>query len=373
MNNPQVSIIVPCYNQGHFLEECIKSIQCQSYKNWEIIIVNDGSNDNTEEVALSLCRKYDRIHYYKQENRGLSGARNTGINLSKGEFIHFLDSDDTIDDGFLDCILYEFQIRPELQLVFCGYKAFKDNFKKKIRQVIPSHDDVKQDFFIQFARGNIFPVHGGIIRREVINNIGFFDESLKGCEDWDFWVRLGRYTNQVKVVKKAMVNYRMTGNSMTRNVNDFFNSGLKVIDRIKRKDYRVIRTIEKYEFGATDFFDDVLKGWYIKCIGLYLSKRDVESALKLTDSIKGLNIILQVSDYVSVWKYLLYGVINFQDRAGVWCSYETEYRKFLDYALNLNQSGNLTHDIMFEINYHNSNSIIRRIIDLSSKKLFSMK
>ena len=99
--NVLVSIIVPCYNQAHFLNESLDSVINQSYPNWECIIVNDGSPDNTEEIAKKWCKNDKRFQYLEKENGGLSSARNAGIKISKGEFILPLDADDILHELFL--------------------------------------------------------------------------------------------------------------------------------------------------------------------------------------------------------------------------------------------------------------------------------
>ncbi len=97
-----VSIVVPCYNQAHFLDETLQSVLDQSYSNWECIIVNDGSPDNTEDIAKQWCNKDYRFTYLYKENGGLCSARNAGISISKGEFILPLDSDDIIAPGLFN-------------------------------------------------------------------------------------------------------------------------------------------------------------------------------------------------------------------------------------------------------------------------------
>ncbi len=94
--NPLISVIVPCYLQAEYLDECLQSVYDQTYSNWECIIVNDGSLDNTEEIAKRWLEKDNRFRYIYKENGGLSSARNAGIREAKGEWIQFLDSDDMI-------------------------------------------------------------------------------------------------------------------------------------------------------------------------------------------------------------------------------------------------------------------------------------
>lgn len=105
--NPLISVIVPCYLQAEYLDECLQSVYDQTYSNWECIIVNDGSLDNTEEIAKRWLEKDNRFRYIYKENGGLSSARNAGIREAKGEWIQFLDSDDMIHKSkFIDSKLY---------------------------------------------------------------------------------------------------------------------------------------------------------------------------------------------------------------------------------------------------------------------------
>ena len=100
-SSPLVSIIIPCYNQAKFLQETLQSVNHQTYSNWECIIINDGSPDNTEEIALEWCYKDVRFKYFKKENGGLSSARNFGILHARGDLILPLDADDKISKNYL--------------------------------------------------------------------------------------------------------------------------------------------------------------------------------------------------------------------------------------------------------------------------------
>src|SRR5919112_6190031 len=115
---PLVTVVIPCYNQAHFLGEAIESVLSQSYRNFEIIVVDDGSTDETSEVAS----RYEEVRLIRQENRGLSGARNTGIRDSQGEFLVFLDADDKLLPGALEAGLRCFEAHPECEFVFGDFR-----------------------------------------------------------------------------------------------------------------------------------------------------------------------------------------------------------------------------------------------------------
>ena len=118
------SVIIPCYNQAHFLNDALSSLVAQNYTNWEAIIVNDGSIDNTFEVSDAWCKKDSRIKYISTSNNGLSAARNTGIDFSDGEYISLLDADDKYAVTHLESMSKI--LNEGFDIVFSGYSYFSD-------------------------------------------------------------------------------------------------------------------------------------------------------------------------------------------------------------------------------------------------------
>lgn len=127
MKNPLISIIVPCYNVEKYVAECLKSIVEQSYENLEIIVVNDGSTDNTEREIFSFLDD-KRLKYIVQENQGLSGARNTGLDNMQGEYVCFVDSDDFIHPDFVRT-LYQNLVENDADISICGFYWYWENEK----------------------------------------------------------------------------------------------------------------------------------------------------------------------------------------------------------------------------------------------------
>lgn len=119
-----ISIIVPCYNQAKYLPETLDSVLAQTYEDWECIIVNDGSPDNTEEVAKDYCDKDSRFKYAYKENGGLADARNFGIKASMGEYILPLDSDDKIAPTYIEKAIRYFELHTDTTLVYCKADRF---------------------------------------------------------------------------------------------------------------------------------------------------------------------------------------------------------------------------------------------------------
>ena len=124
MNNSLVSIIVPCYKQAHLLPETLDSVLKQTYRNWECVIVNDGSPDNTSEVANQYIMKDKRFVLLEQENQGLAMARNNGIKKSQGQYILPLDSDDLIEPSYIEKAIDYFEKNPNTKLVYCKADRF---------------------------------------------------------------------------------------------------------------------------------------------------------------------------------------------------------------------------------------------------------
>ncbi|MFV0222428.1 glycosyltransferase family 2 protein [Empedobacter falsenii] len=204
MQQPLISVIVPCYNQAQYMDECLQSVLDQTYHNWECIMVNDGSPDHTEEVALQWTEKDSRFIYLKKENGGLSSARNAGIEVAKGEWILPLDCDDKIGNQYLELAQKEFD--KGYTIIYCEAEFFGD---KDGKWELP-------EFTIQeFAIQNLI-FCSAFYKLETWKKNRGYDENLKyGYEDWEFWIRI--LIESLKVHKLNSVNfyYRIKNNSMT--------------------------------------------------------------------------------------------------------------------------------------------------------------
>lgn len=197
-NNPKVSIIIPCYNYALYLPETIGSILNQTYKNWECIIVDDGSTDNSKEVAESLCAKDNRIAYYLQKNSGPTVARNWGLKLSTGQFIQFLDADDLIENQKLEKQLLLFENDAELDVVYSNVKYFKSgNIEKQYNNMTLEGSDPwmkklsgkGEPMISAFLNENLMVIHSPLFRKTLVEKWGGMDEDLYFNEDWELWTR----------------------------------------------------------------------------------------------------------------------------------------------------------------------------------------
>lgn len=206
----KVSVIIPAYNQGLYLKEAVQSVLGQTYPNFELIIVDDGSTDNTADVVHRF--QDQRIRYIYQENRGLSAARNAGIQHSDGEFLTFLDSDDLFFPDKLEVLLAELEQHPEVGFV-AGQAVLIDEHGNPLGEVFstPLPDDPAR-----LLLWNPLHVCSVMVRRLWIDRVGLFDERFRAYEDWDMWLRLGRAGCPMRWVPYPVSMYRFHTSQMTQ-------------------------------------------------------------------------------------------------------------------------------------------------------------
>ena len=221
MQQPLISVIVPCYNQSIYIDECLQSVLDQTYKNWECIIVNDGSPDNTEEVALRWVEKDARFIYLKKENGGLSSARNAGIEKAKGEWILPLDSDDKIGSQYLE--LGSQQFDNGYTVIYCEAEFFGDSEGK---WNLPDFD-IKE-----FAIQNLIFCTAFYKKSEWEKVKGYDTNMVYGLEDWEFWVSILKNQPNVFKIPKTLFYYRQKEQSMlTELISDRKNQMLYYIEK----------------------------------------------------------------------------------------------------------------------------------------------
>lgn len=202
-----VSVIIPCYKQAQFLGHAIESVLNQTVPSHEIIVVDDGSPDETKGVAT----RYPTVRYVRQTNQGLSAARNTGLRHSRGAFLVFLDADDRLLPNHFLVSLKAFQRRPEAAFVCGNYRFIGDE------QAIHRHDCRPQpDHYGTLLRSNfIGPPHTVMFRREAVIRSGGFTTSLKSCEDQDLYLRIAR-TAPIYCHHEVIAEYRRHTSQMSQ-------------------------------------------------------------------------------------------------------------------------------------------------------------
>jgi len=224
---PLVSVIIPCYNQAQFLPDAIESLIVQSYKNWECIIVNDGSTDNTADVAEELALTDNRIKVINQKNKGLSGARNTGLNEAKGTMLQFLDADDTLEKDKLLTHANFLKNNPRISIVFSDARYFTTD-KPMLRDygyyaTIDSQNWIidrwisAEEILVKLLSFNLFPVNCPLVQRSVFDQVGAWNENLQAHEDWEFWIRCAAKNIKIELLNQpnTLALIRMHNTSMT--------------------------------------------------------------------------------------------------------------------------------------------------------------
>jgi glycosyltransferase involved in cell wall biosynthesis len=205
-----VSVIIPCYNQAHFLSEAIDSVLTQTYPHFEIIVVDDGSTDNTFEVAA----RYPEVHCIRQGNQGLSAARNTGFGKSKGSYLVFLDADDRFLPNALDAGLECLNSHPECAFVY-GHVKFIASDGSPLPT--PKQVCIEKDHCLELLLSGYIHTSGVVMyRRTVFGAVGGFDTRLEACEDCDFEIRIAR-DFPTYCHGKVILEYRQHSASMSRN------------------------------------------------------------------------------------------------------------------------------------------------------------
>lgn len=200
--NEMVSVVVPTYNYGRYLPQCLKSIQAQTYKNIETIVIDDGSTDNTREVAAA----FPWVQYHYQPNAGLSAARNAGIRRARGQFIQPLDSDDILHAESVEkCVT----MMDQADIVCPGQQEFEGGSKFYQRK----DSNLTLPHFVAANR-----IHcASMYRKKAWVDVGGYDEGMRdGYEDWDFWVRMLAKDYTVGVINEPLFFYRVHADSMMR-------------------------------------------------------------------------------------------------------------------------------------------------------------
>jgi glycosyltransferase involved in cell wall biosynthesis len=233
-----VSVVVPCYNQAKYLDLCLNSILKQTYNNWECIIINDGSTDNTIEIAKSWITKDNRFRLINQINKGLSKARNIGIKSAKGEFILPLDSDDYISDNYIEECITSFNQNKTIKLVYGkGEKFGAENGPWTLQNYS----------FKKLLNSNMI-FCAGMFRKADWFLTGGYDESLlNGWEDWEFWINLLKDGGNVEQSNNCTFYYRIKNDSMVKSLEDNRIEKVRIKEYVFHKHFRSYTNFTFYE------------------------------------------------------------------------------------------------------------------------------
>jgi len=261
---PLVSIIMPAYNAQDYIKQSIQSVVKQTYNNWELLIINDGSTDNTVSIVESF--KDTRIVLFSQENSGVSRARNYGISKAKGDYIAFLDSDDLWKNNKLNVQVSYMKKHPDIVLSYTDYDSFKlQNEIIKNKQLYPFQIENQHDRLLVF---NYIATLTVMLKKEIFQKVDGFDISLFGPEDWDLWIRIAKI-GKIAFINQKLALYREHESGISKNRKRQLEQEYKVLRR-----YALQSTNKKLQKYALWFY-------YLKYINYLFSQKNYLKSLFL--------------------------------------------------------------------------------------------
>ena len=242
-----ISIVIPIYNAEKYLEQCLNSIKNQTYKNFEVIMVNDGSKDESETICKRFLEYDARFRYFTKENGGVSSARNLGLDNVKGDFITFIDSDDWIAENHLELLINSIK-KTNSDIVVSCYKEFDNNidtyytivYTKQEKNLLNFEKMNRDDFLTIFPKLMSINVCfnnavAKLFRKELVNNLRF-DTSIKYGEDLDFYFSLYLNVESISYVDELTYVYRIHGDSTTSNFNqEYAEQELSIFKKMFKK------------------------------------------------------------------------------------------------------------------------------------------
>ena len=227
--DPRVSVVIPAYNHGAWIEETLEAVVRQTFTEWEAIVVDDGSTDDTGEVARRFA---PRVRYVRQENAGVSAARNNGLAKTTGRYVTFLDSDDLFRPNGLEVLVAALDRDPSLGMVYGSQCRLKDGLVFDCST--PCH---RGDILLPLLlKDQSFRLSSGttLIRRDVLQAVQAFDPRFSTSADYDLWLRLAA-SYPVDFVPEPVLDYRVTPGAMHRNLRLFERDRLGVLDKFYSK------------------------------------------------------------------------------------------------------------------------------------------
>ena len=252
-----ISVIIPTYNYGRFLRETIDSALAQTYPALEIIVIDDGSSDDTPQI---LAEYGDRIRAIRQNNQGVGAARNTGIAAARGEYLSFLDSDDVWNPGKLEMEIARFEADPSLGMVHCGAESF-DTAGNTVKVSLTGMEGWVAPELLRLDREVIAaPGSGTMVPKRVAEEVGGYDDRLQPSEDWDFCYRIAvRY--RVGFVDTVLVRYRLHPSGIHLNVSRMESAMLMALEKAFMSSDPAVQSLRRHTYGR---IHRILAGCYFQ-------------------------------------------------------------------------------------------------------------
>lgn len=233
-NSPAVSVIIPAYMAAPYIGATLASVQAQTFKDYELVVVNDGSPD-ADELERQIEPYRDRILYIRQENRGPGAARNAGIRASRANLIAFLDSDDLWEPEYLEVQVRALESDPTIDVIYPNGVVIGDvpQAGRELMEFNPSEGEVTFESLVA-CRCNV--PYSVLARREAIVRAGMFDESpgCVGVEDFDLWLRIVKQGGRIAYHRRALLRYRVRPGSLASDPVHVCQRALRVLEKVQR-------------------------------------------------------------------------------------------------------------------------------------------
>ena len=229
---PLVSVIIPTYNYANFLSKAIESVLRQTYQNVEIVVVDDGSGDHTRQVVDS----YDTVKYFYQKNKGLSAARNTGIQHAKGNYLVFLDADDWLERDAIEKNYGAIKDKPQIAFVSGSYYFLRaaTNTLYNVSVTVTDHH------YVHLLQSNYIGMHATVMFQRWVFDMFRYDETLKACEDYDLYLNIARM-HPVLHHQHFIATYYFHSSGLSHN----YQSMMDAITAVMKKQAPYIRSAEE--------------------------------------------------------------------------------------------------------------------------------
>ena len=244
MNKPLVSVIVPTYNYEHFIGETLECLRAQTYANWECVIVDDGSTDDTAEQVARFMDQDARFKFVRQENARQAAAKNNGLRNSAGQYIQFLDADDLIEPQKFEQQVEYLETHPEIDIIYGSMRYFTtENQSDRLYWVwgenkpwMPEVSGSGKEILTALVQQNIMVINSPLIRRSVVDAVGLFDNALPPAEDWDYWLRCAAagMSFEFKDLPGTLALVRWHSSSSSQDRRRMYTSMLSIREKIER-------------------------------------------------------------------------------------------------------------------------------------------
>ncbi|TRX04542.1 glycosyltransferase family 2 protein [Flavobacterium gawalongense] len=264
IKRPLISVIMPAYNASDYIMEAINSVIGQTYNNWELIIVNDGSTDSTAEIIKGYLSIDNRIYYYYQENGKQGKARNLAISKSKGEYLAFLDADDLWVNNKLEIQVEQIQLK-NVDLVFSNAFVINDSEKTDLNKVIHCYQGFldSNEGLDRMIERNRIPILTVLVKRSKVIEVGMFSEKINMHEDSHLWLKLLINKAVLYGSNETLAIYRIHKNSSTANEKFALDVYINVLSEVsynnKEINYRILNFLIRKQIDELEKLNNEIK------------------------------------------------------------------------------------------------------------------